>query len=113
MHAIAESGAGVLVLEQQERPGFELLEELLACESYDKEIDTMGPEKPFRCPRRMHGFELPIEILYFLKIDSIRFIPNNPDEIDALLSAGIQIKELTRIQARPNEVHLRQTMTVN
>ena len=113
MRTIAEACTGIIVLGQRERLGLEFLDALLAHEMGGQELDTIEPDRRLRRTCSLQGFELPIEILRSLKIRSIRLMPNNPAEVGALLSAGIEIKELVRIQIRPKEACVSQTMIVN
>ena len=41
----------------------------------------------------MRDYRLPVEILRFLKIQSVRLMTNNPDKIDAVIASGIEIVE--------------------
>ena len=65
---IAEAGAGILLYEQQEGRGIGLMAKLRA-------------------------YELPAAILKQLGVPAVRLITNNPEKVEALVSAGIQVTE--------------------
>lgn len=93
LRAIAEEGAGVLIYEQQEGRGIGLMEKLRAYELQDQGLDTVEANLRLGHAVDLRDYALAIQVLHFLKVDSLRLISNNPEKIRALLCGGIQIVE--------------------
>ena len=93
MGAIAEEGAGILIYEQQEGRGIGLMEKLRAYSLQDQGFDTIEANLRLGHQIDLRDYALPIEVLHFLGVRSVRLITNNPDKIKAVLSAGIEIAE--------------------
>lgn len=93
MRAIAEQGAGLLLYEQQEGRGIGLMEKLRAYSLQDQGFDTVEANLRLGHEVDLRDYALPVTVLRFLEIHSIRLITNNPDKINAVLSAGIDIAE--------------------
>jgi len=90
---IATEGAGILVYEHQEGRGIGLMEKLRAYELQDQGLDTVEANIHLGHSIDLRDYALPVDILRFLKVPSLRLITNNPEKIDAVLSAGIEIIE--------------------
>ncbi|MGA2249059.1 GTP cyclohydrolase II [Terracidiphilus sp.] len=93
LRAIAEEGAGVLLYEQQEGRGIGLMEKLRAYELQDQGLDTIEANLRLGHAVDLRDYALPVEILRFLGIRSLRLMTNNPDKINAVYAAGIEIVE--------------------
>jgi GTP cyclohydrolase II len=93
LHAVADEGAGLVLYEQQEGRGIGLIEKLRAYELQDQGLDTVDANLSLGHPVDARDYAIPIQILHFLGIRSIRLISNNPEKIKAVLNAGIQIAE--------------------
>ena len=93
LRTIAETGAGVLVYEHQEGRGIGLIEKLRAYELQDEGLDTIEANLRLGHPIDRRDYQLPVKILRFLGMRSVRFMTNNPEKIHALESAGIRICE--------------------
>ena len=124
---IADAGAGILLYENQEGRGIGLMAKLQAYELQDQGRDTIEAnlELGYRADCRAYelqdqgrdtieanlelgfkndyrGFDLPAEILKLLKVPAVRLITNNPEKVEALVQAGIEVVE--RISAEvPSE----------
>ena len=90
---IADEGAGILLSEQQEGRGIGLMAKLRAYELQDNGADTVEANEQLGYEADYRHFELPAEILKFLKIPAVRLITNNPDKVASLESAGIRVTE--------------------
>ena len=86
-------GAGILIYEQQEGRGIGLLEKLKAYELQEQGFDTVDANLRLGHEVDLRDYALPVEILQYLAISSVRMLTNNPEKIEALRSAGIQIVE--------------------
>jgi GTP cyclohydrolase II len=93
LRVIAEEGAGVLLYEQQEGRGIGLMEKLRAYELQDRGLDTIEANLRLGHAVDLRDYALPMEILRFLGIRSLRLMTNNPDKINAVQAAGIEIVE--------------------
>jgi GTP cyclohydrolase II len=102
MLAITDAGAGILVYEQQEGRGIGLMAKLRAYELQDQGRDTIEANLELGYAADCRHFELPAEILKHMGIAAVRLITNNPEKVEALESAGIEVIE--RISAEvPSE----------
>ncbi|HEX4022412.1 MAG TPA: GTP cyclohydrolase II [Acidobacteriaceae bacterium] len=102
--AIAKEGTGVLLYEQQEGRGIGLMEKLRAYELQEQGLDTIEANLQLGHAVDLRDYALPVEILRFLGIRSLRLMTNNPDKINAVHAAGIEIVE--RLSADvPNNPH--------
>jgi len=90
---IADEGAGILLYEQQEGRGIGLMAKLRAYELQDQGLDTIEANEQLGYEADYRHFELPAEILKYLKVPSVRLITNNPDKVSSLESAGITVVE--------------------
>jgi GTP cyclohydrolase II len=93
LRVIAEEGAGVLLYEQQEGRGIGLMEKLRAYELQDQGLDTIEANLRLGHAVDLRDYALPVEILRFLGIRSLRLMTNNPDKINAVYAAGIEVVE--------------------
>src|SRR5579875_654905 len=93
LKTIADSGAGILIYEQQEGRGIGLMAKLRAYELQDGGLDTIEANHQLGFPTDLRAFELPAEILKQLRVPAVRLITNNPEKVAALESAGITVTE--------------------
>ena len=107
---IAEEGSGILLYEHQEGRGIGLLEKLRAYELQDQGLDTIEANLRLGHAIDLRDYLLPVEILLFLGIGSIRLMTNNPDKISAVRSSGIEVVE--RLSADvPDNLHSAQYLS--
>lgn len=90
---MAKEGAGILIYEQQEGRGIGLLEKLKTYELQEQGFDTVDANLCLGHEVDLRDYALPVEILQSLTVSSVRLLTNNPDKINALHSAGIEIAE--------------------
>jgi GTP cyclohydrolase II len=99
---ISDARAGILIYENQEGRGIGLMAKLQAYELQDQGLDTIEANLELGYKADCRAYELPAEILKMLGVKSVRLITNNPEKVDALVSAGIEVAE--RISAEvPSE----------
>jgi GTP cyclohydrolase II len=91
--AIAAEGNGILLYEQQEGRGIGLMAKLRAYELQDQGLDTIEANEQLGFRADYREFELPAEILKYLKVTEVRLITNNPEKVAALETAGIRVVE--------------------
>jgi GTP cyclohydrolase II len=90
---IAEAGAGILLYEQQEGRGIGLMAKLRAYELQDQGRNTIEANLELGFKADCRVYELPAEILKLIGVKAVRLITNNPEKVEALESAGIQVTE--------------------
>lgn len=90
---IAAEGAGILLYEYQEGRGIGLMEKLRAYELQDAGLDTIEANLHLGHEADLRDYRLPVEILHFLKVSSVRLMTNNPEKIKAVASSNICIVE--------------------
>jgi GTP cyclohydrolase II len=93
LRVIAEEGAGIVLYEQQEGRGIGLMEKLRAYELQDRGLDTIEANLRLGHAIDLRDYILPVEILRFLGIRSVRLMTNNPEKINAVRAGGIEIVE--------------------
>ena len=90
---IADAGAGILIYENQEGRGIGLMAKLQAYELQDQGRDTIEANLELGYKADCRAYELPAEILKALNVPAVRLMTNNPEKVDALVSAGIAVTE--------------------
>ena len=90
---IASAGHGVLVYEQQEGRGIGLLAKLQAYELQDKGLDTVEANEKLGFKADQREFALPAEVLKALGLRQVRLLSNNPEKVQALEKAGVEVVE--------------------
>ena len=99
---IRDLGAGILIYEQQEGRGIGLMAKLQAYELQDAGLDTVEANERlgFRADHR--DFALPGEMLKALGVTRIRLLSNNPEKVEALQRAGVEVVERVPCEVEPS-----------
>jgi GTP cyclohydrolase II len=90
---IAQEGAGILIYEQQEGRGIGLMAKLQAYELQDSGLDTVEANERLGFKADHRDFTLPGEMLKALGVTEVRLLSNNPDKVEALERAGVNVVE--------------------
>ena len=90
---IADAGHGILLYENQEGRGIGLMAKLQAYELQDQGLDTIEANLELGYAADCRHFELPAAILKLLGVNSVRLITNNPEKVEALEQAGVEVVE--------------------
>ncbi|MGH9522088.1 MAG: GTP cyclohydrolase II [Terriglobales bacterium] len=98
---IGESGAGVLVYEQQEGRGIGLMAKLQAYELQDNGLDTVEANERLGFKADLRFYTLPVEVLKALDLAKIRLLSNNPEKVSAVEEAGIEVVERVPCEVEP------------
>jgi GTP cyclohydrolase II len=93
LRVIAEEGEGILLYEHQEGRGIGLIEKLRAYALQDQGLDTIEANVHLGHAVDLRNYRLPVEMLHYLKVRSVRLMTNNPEKIDAVVSSGINVVE--------------------
>ena len=108
---IAETGAGILLYEQQEGRGIGLMAKLKAYELQDQGMDTVEANVQLGFAADCREYELPAQALKLLGVSQVRLITNNPANVAALESAGITVVERVSAEVEPQETFERYLRT--
>jgi GTP cyclohydrolase II len=90
---IRDAGAGILIYEQQEGRGIGLMAKLQAYELQDAGLDTVEANERLGFKADERDYTLPGEILKALGAKKVRLLSNNPEKVEALERAGIEVVE--------------------
>jgi GTP cyclohydrolase II len=90
---IADEGRGLLIYEHQEGRGIGLANKLRAYELQDGGLDTVEANLRLGFAADQRGYNLPVDVLRYFHVPRVRLLSNNPDKINALESAGIEVSE--------------------
>jgi GTP cyclohydrolase II len=97
---------GILIYEHQEGRGIGLLNKLRAYELQDQGLDTVEANEKLGFEADLRDYALPAAILQYLGIRKLRLLSNNPEKMQALQNAGINVIERAPIVAPPIETAL-------
>jgi GTP cyclohydrolase II len=103
IESIAREGRGLLIYENQEGRGIGLLNKLRAYELQDQGADTVEANEQLGFDADLRGYELPAAILRFFGLEAVRLMSNNPEKIQALERAGVQVTERVPCLVAPSE----------
>lgn len=90
---IAEGGSGILIYEQQEGRGIGLMAKLQAYELQDSGLDTVEANERLGFKADERDYALPAQVLKELGVTKVRLLSNNPDKVEALERAGVEVVE--------------------
>jgi GTP cyclohydrolase II len=91
--SIAQEGGGLLIYELQEGRGIGLLNKLRAYELQDQGADTIEANQQLGFDSDLRNYELPGAILRFFGLKAVRLMSNNPEKVEAVEKAGVQVVE--------------------
>jgi GTP cyclohydrolase II len=91
--SIAQEGGGLLIYELQEGRGIGLLNKLRAYELQDQGADTIEANQQLGFDSDLRNYELPGAILQFFGLKAVRLMSNNPEKVEAVEKAGVQVVE--------------------
>jgi GTP cyclohydrolase II len=99
---IRDEGAGILIYEQQEGRGIGLMAKLQAYELQDSGLDTVEANERLGFKADQRDFGLPGEMLKTLGVSRVRLLSNNPDKVEALERAGVEVVERVPCEVTPS-----------
>ena len=100
-HSIAGEDRGILIYEHQEGRGIGLLNKLRAYELQDQGADTVEANEQLGFKADLRSYQLPGEILRYFGLTRVRLLSNNPEKVEAVERAGIQVVERIPCRAAP------------
>ena len=93
LQGIAQEGRGLLIYEHQEGRGIGLLNKLRAYELQDHGADTVEANERLGFDSDLRSYELPGIILQYFGLKAIRLLSNNPEKVEAVERAGVEVVE--------------------
>jgi GTP cyclohydrolase II len=93
LHKISTEGRGLLIYELQEGRGIGLMNKLRAYELQDGGLDTIEANEQLGFESDLRSYVLPAQIVLYFGLKQVRLISNNPEKVEALESAGIEVVE--------------------
>lgn len=93
LESIAQEGRGLLIYEHQEGRGIGLLNKLRAYELQDRGADTVEANERLGFDSDLRSYELPGAILQYFGLKAVRLLSNNPQKVEAVERAGIEVVE--------------------
>jgi GTP cyclohydrolase II len=99
---IRDKGAGILIYEQQEGRGIGLMAKLQAYELQDAGLDTVEANERLGFKADERDFALPGQMLKALGVNQVRLLSNNPEKVEALERAGVEVVERVPCEVEPS-----------
>src|SRR5258708_2150818 len=93
LKSIAQEGTGLLIYEHQEGRGIGLLNKLRAYELQDHGADTIEANQRLGFDSDLRSYDLPAAILQYFGLKAVRLLSNNPEKVEAVERAGVEVVE--------------------
>jgi len=93
LEMVSGEGRGLIIYEQQEGRGIGIMNKLRAYELQDQGADTVDANLQLGLDVDLRNYDLPVAIMKYFGLDSVRFLSNNPDKMGALERAGVKVVE--------------------
>jgi GTP cyclohydrolase II len=101
LETIAAEGRGAVIYEHQEGRGIGLMNKLRAYQLQDQGADTVEANEQLGFAADLRGYLMPVAILKHLGLKTVRLMSNNPEKIEALTNAGIEVAERVSAVTKP------------
>ncbi len=106
LRLLEEEGTGVLLYLRQEGRNIGLTEKIRAYALQDQGMDTVEANIHLGWQPDERDYGIAANILNNMNVESIRLLTNNPQKIQQLLDAGIDVDERVPLIIQPNEYSL-------
>jgi GTP cyclohydrolase II len=90
---ITADGRGLLIYELQEGRGIGLMNKLRAYELQDGGLDTIEANERLGFESDLRSYALPAQIVLYFGLKQVRLLSNNPEKVDAMKRAGVEVVE--------------------
>jgi GTP cyclohydrolase II len=90
---ISREGRGLLIYELQEGRGIGLMNKLRAYELQDGGLDTIEANEKLGFKSDLRSYTLPAAIVLYFGLNQVRLMSNNPEKVEAMERAGVQVVE--------------------
>jgi GTP cyclohydrolase II len=101
---ISEAPSGILLYLPQEGRGIGLMNKLRAYELQDQGMDTVEANESLGFAADARDYDFPAQLLKKLGAKTIRLLSNNPDKVNQLESAGINVAARVPCQPRISDI---------
>ncbi|QEY26109.1 GTP cyclohydrolase II [Neisseria zalophi] len=102
MQAVQKEGRGVIVYLRQEGRGIGLINKIRAYHLQDNGLDTVEANLALGLPVDARDFTLAKHILDHLGVKEVKLLTNNPEKIESLTNAGINVVQRMPLQVGKN-----------
>lgn len=102
MKLIEEEGLGAIIYQQQEGRGIGIMNKIRAYALQDAGMDTVEANISLGFEADMRQYDSCVEIIRQLGLKRIRIMSNNPDKIEALRAAGLEVVERIPMEFEPH-----------
>ena len=103
MELIEQDGRGAIVYQQQEGRGIGIINKIRAYALQDEGADTVEANERLGFAVDARNYQQCAEILFDLGLCKVRVMSNNPDKMEALEKAGLQVVERVSIEVEAQE----------
>lgn len=103
MRLIEAEGRGAIVYQQQEGRGIGIINKIRAYALQDEGADTVEANEKLGFKVDARNYQQCAEILFDMGLCKVRLMSNNPDKIQALEQAGLQVVERVPIEVKAEE----------
>lgn len=103
MELIEKEGRGAIVYQQQEGRGIGIINKIRAYALQDDGADTVEANEKLGFAVDARNYQQCAEILFDLGLCKVRVMSNNPEKLNALESAGLQIVERVPLEVEAKE----------
>ncbi|KRE41281.1 bifunctional 3,4-dihydroxy-2-butanone-4-phosphate synthase/GTP cyclohydrolase II [Knoellia sp. Soil729] len=107
---VAREGGVVVYVRGHEGRGVGLADKIAAYAVQDRGVDTVAAQEELGLPVDARDYASATAILHDLGIAAVRLLTNNPDKVEAVRAAGIDVATVERLQVAPvatNAAYLR------
>lgn len=102
MQVIQQAGRGVIAYLRQEGRGIGLINKIRAYRLQDQGLDTVEANVALGLPVDARDFTLAKHIFEHLGIKEVKLLTNNPEKVQVLAGAGINVAERVPLQVGEN-----------
>jgi len=103
MQMINQEGRGAIVYQQQEGRGIGIVNKIRAYALQDEGADTIEANERLGFAADMRRYEQCAEILLELGLRAVRVMSDNPDKIEELRQAGLEVVERVPLAVEPDD----------
>lgn len=99
LEMVAGEGRGMVIYENKEGRGIGIINKLRAYELQDHGADTVEANERLGFDADLRDYEVPAGVIRYFGVSAVRLLSNNPEKIQALERAGVQVAE--RVPCQP------------